>query len=229
LSTVWGCLRHFPPTLTKPEVPSFTGYNPLKNNIILGWCAYVQHSMRGHLVMTLEAEIRLCLWLRFCTRYGVVYSSGIYLSRDYIANTTTHQCNFTNNLEGFARWIYNYPNFPAGSLFQPFVRYVSSNYISETTELRYNYIQSQHQHHRWDMPPIEPRVTEVKSPSNRCLVRRWSSCENTSAGVIPRTRAISMSRSADPSSLDGVGCSIIFGVNYRQYHTSAGYTCVLLL
>ena len=26
-----------------------------------------------------------------------------------------------------------------------------------------------------------------------------------------------------------VGCSIIFGVNYRQYHTSAGYTCVLLL
>ena len=28
---------------------------------------------------------------------------------------------------------------------------------------------------------------------------------------------------------DGVGCSIIFGVNYRQYHSSAGYTCVLLL
>ena len=27
----------------------------------------------------------------------------------------------------------------------------------------------------------------------------------------------------------GAGCSIRFGVNYRQYHTSAGYTCVLLL
>ena len=27
----------------------------------------------------------------------------------------------------------------------------------------------------------------------------------------------------------GVGCSIRIGVNYRQYHTSAGYTCVLLL
>ena len=27
----------------------------------------------------------------------------------------------------------------------------------------------------------------------------------------------------------GVGCSIRFGVNYRKYHTSAGYTCVLLL
>ena len=27
----------------------------------------------------------------------------------------------------------------------------------------------------------------------------------------------------------GVGCSIRFDVNYRHYHTSAGYTCVLLL
>ena len=27
----------------------------------------------------------------------------------------------------------------------------------------------------------------------------------------------------------GVGCSIRFGVNYRQYHTSAGNACVLLL
>ena len=27
----------------------------------------------------------------------------------------------------------------------------------------------------------------------------------------------------------GVGCSIKFGVNYRQYRILAGYTCVLLL
>ena len=72
---------------------------------------------------------------------------------------------------------------------------------SDTTELRYKYIQSRHQHHRCDMPPIEPRVTYVKSPSNSWLVRRWSSCEKTSARVIPRTRAISMSHSTDPSSL----------------------------
>ena len=114
-----------PPSLSHPlwqnprRLPSLA-INALKNNIILWWYASVQHPMRGHIGygigsrdtgVDLEMQLikRLCLWLRSCTRYGVVKSSGIELSWDYIANTTTHQCYFTNNPEGFAKWRYNYP------------------------------------------------------------------------------------------------------------------------
>ena len=43
-------------------------------------------------------------------------------------------------------------------------------------------------------------VTEVKSPSNRWVVGRWS-CGKTSSRVIQRSRAVSISRWAAANSL----------------------------
>ena len=79
------------------------------------------------------------------------------------------------------------------------------------------------------MPAIEPRVTEVKSPFKQVdgedvVVMREDFCESYS--MYPGDHNVGRS---EQFRYVGVGCYIIFGVNYRQYHTSAGYTCVLLL
>jgi len=80
------------------------------------------------------------------------------------------------------------------------------------------------------MPPIEPRVTgkvAIKQVAGEEVVVMQEDFRE-SYSTYPGDLNVPLGRS-EQFRYGGVGCSIRFGVNYRQYHTSAGYTCVLLL
>ena len=67
------------------------------------------------------------------------------------------------------------------------------------------------------MPPIEPSVTEVKSLSNKVAGEEVGMREDfrESYSTYPGDLNVPLNRSVQ-FMYDGVGCSIRFGVNYRQ-------------
>ena len=82
-----------------------------------------------------------------------------------------------------------------------------------------------------DAGAIEPHVTEVKFAikqvaGEEVVVMREDFRESYS--MYPGDLNVPLGRSKQ-FRYGGVGCSIRFDVNYRQYHSLAGYICVLLL
>ena len=80
------------------------------------------------------------------------------------------------------------------------------------------------------MPPIVPRergkvaIKQVAGEEVVVMREDFRECYST----YPSDLNVPLGRS-DQFRYGGIGCSIRFGVNYRQYHTSAGKACALLL